>query len=623
MVAGIQINNITHNNSHIKPYVDDVSTNDNNAQYPSYLMLNNWVNSTILVYTGIQDNYISAFGSPVIYDFSLKENLSSAYITLNEGNVSTEANLNENNTIEIKQAKTSELLYYGPQSDQLLIKQDSYTNFEDLVNVSSGTRVEYYGNQIKIFTNPILSVSYTNATISFENKSGIISISLNYLPGSSSLSTVIGNGTFLSISKIISNDEKRVSEWLNSSSRVKLPPNLYEEYNMSLLLVKDDQNPWNGEFTASPSPIYLYAWARDGSFAAMSMMYSGHIHSAVKYWTWMSHEQSNNSVNGTWETRFNFWTGAPDTSWISPEYDSVGLFEIGIYDLFEITGNKSLVIPFLNTVNNSLKWEEKSISKTGLIPEDYSIWEDVYAYNFWTQAIDEIGMSDILHLYSILGLNTNNISSNITILKTNILKYFTQRDDTIFAEYATPTTENGHPGYPYPFDIYDSSSLLPIAMGLISPSSAEAKRIVSHTIANLSVEGGLARFYGDTYHFEGYPDDSSGPMPPWIITTMFEAFYDETVGNNSGALSLMNWAQSHSQSGLLPEALDPHSGVPLPSTSPLTWSSAMFVLVAVNYETHHMSSHISFTFIYIIVPIIIIAGIATYMYKRKIKQDKG
>ncbi|MEM3318069.1 MAG: hypothetical protein QXT80_00805, partial [Thermoplasmatales archaeon] len=227
MVAGIQINNITHNNSHIKPYVDDVSTNDNNAQYPSYLMLNNWVNSTILVYTGIQDNYISAFGSPVIYDFSLKENLSSAYITLNEGNVSTEANLNENNTIEIKQAKTSELLYYGPQSDQLLIKQDSYTNFEDLVNVSSGTRVEYYGNQIKIFTNPILSVSYTNATISFENKSGIISISLNYLPGSSSLSTVIGNGTFLSISKIISNDEKRVSEWLNSSSRVKLPLNLY------------------------------------------------------------------------------------------------------------------------------------------------------------------------------------------------------------------------------------------------------------------------------------------------------------------------------------------------------------------------------------------------------------
>ena len=79
-------------------------------------------------------------------------------------------------------------------------------------------------------------------------------------------------------------------------------------------------------------------------------------------------------------------------------------------------------------------------------------------------------------------------------------------------------------------------------------------------------------------------------MPPWIITTMFEAYYDEAVGNNTGAYRLLGWAVNHTQSGLLPEAIDPNYGTPLPTTSPLTWSSAMFILVSLNYNTTHPPS---------------------------------
>ena len=94
------------------------------------------------------------------------------------------------------------------------------------------------------------------------------------------------------------------------------------------------------------------------------------------------------------------------------------------------------------------------------------------------------------------------------------------------------------------------------------------------------VKGGLARFLGDTYH---YGWDSTGKMPPWIITTMFLAIYYEQVGNYTGALSLLEWCAAHQQGGLLPEAIDPNYGNPLPTTSPLTWSAAMYVIASLGY----------------------------------------
>ena len=68
------------------------------------------------------------------------------------------------------------------------------------------------------------------------------------------------------------------------------------------------------------------------------------------------------------------------------------------------------------------------------------------------------------------------------------------------------------------------------------------------------------------------------------ITTLFLALYYEDVGNYTGAYDLLAWCVEHSQHGLLPEAVDPRLGYPLPTTSPLTWSAAMYVLAALNYR---------------------------------------
>jgi len=128
--------------------------------------------------------------------------------------------------------------------------------------------------------------------------------------------------------------------------------------------------------------------------------------------------------------------------------------------------------------------------------------------------------------------------------------------------------------------------ILPIDYGLINPLSSRAINAVDCVINNLwdSRVGGLARYSGDIYHYAAYLYDSSGEEPPWVITTLFLALYYEEVGNYTAALNILNWAVNHSEYGLLPEAIDPNYGNPLPSTSPLVWSASMYVIGALSYN---------------------------------------
>jgi len=598
--------------SHISPQTLEGSENLSETSFPSYLFLNNWINSSAWIYTGVPDHYLYLSGPLTVSDISLNESVAPVSITINNGNESSRAYLNENNTIQAFQSNAEETLVYPPGSDQFNISQTSNRPFTDTINISENASYSLSPGVVKIYTDPELEF-FNNATkiVSTKN-SGQMSINLTFSSGYSYIDVGINNVTALNLTDQLSLNNREVSDWLGSSSPVKFNGSILHEYYMSLLLVKDDQNPYTGEFVASPSQLYLYSWVRDGSFAAISMESSGHVNTALKYWRWMAKEEGNDSAAGTWSTRFNFWNGAPDVNGVNPEYDSVGIFQIGIYNLYKITKNVSIIEPFLPTINASLTWEQNSISSKGLLPEDYSIWEDVDGYNFWTQAMDAVGMNYTGRMYAELNLSHASINENASKLDSSIMKYFLQKDNSMFAEYLEPLLGNSNSPYSH-VDIYDSSTILPIALGLINPNSSMAHKIVGNIVKNLTKEGGVARFYGDTYHYSGFPSDSSGPMPPWIITTMFEAYYDEIVGNNAVALSLLNWATNHTQAGLLPEALNPENGTPLPTTSPLTWSSAMFILVALNYNKVHVKPSslplVLYTIIGIAIAIVAVASV--------------
>jgi GH15 family glucan-1,4-alpha-glucosidase len=575
------------------------------AYSPSYLLLSNWVNESILVSAGIWDPYL-----PISYQgISIQDIYAGHYGLLpikiyveSDGN-STSAKLTLNNTIIINQNYGYAEFVFPPNSQQLAIYQKGTYNLKFLI-VTNQTVYSIKNHLLVINTTPIIKIYLDTATFEVNRNNSELYIHVSSTKNNGTLHVIIGNYSIESLKLLQSQDYIYVSKWLNSSKIPSINGIFLKEYFMSLLVVKDDQNPYTGEFAASPSPIYLYSWVRDGSFAAMSLQDSGHIKSALKYWKWMSSVQIQ---NGTWYTRYDFWNGNPDKTFGIPEYDSLGLFQIGIWNLYQETHNKSIVEQFIPFINKSINWESYYILKNGLIPKDLSVWEDNYQYNFWTQAMDVIGLKDSALLYSILGLNASFVLKLESILNSTIQKYFYTNDG--YAEYVSPAVQfaNGKSQLIYiPTAIADSSSLLPIDFGLIPINSERALKTVNYTILELMRDGGLARFTGDDYHYSNTLYDSSGPMPPWIITTLFLALYYEYTGHYSSALKLMNWSIVHSQHLLLPEAVDPNYGNPLPTTSPLTWSSAMYIIVALNYKSEGKQS-VNIVLILLIVIIIILA----------------
>lgn len=579
--------------------------------YPSFLLLNNFVNNSIWVSTGIPDTFL---GSPYGY-----ENLSIQTIDQNNktlpvqayfasGQATTAANLTINNTIMVKTSRSTVYIVDPPYENQIGVVQISNESGRDMIDISG---VYGYTNGINytyINTSPGLYIHYQNATASVSKMSSSMSIFITTKPGTSYVALSESRSSVLNAHQTFLVNEQNVHSWLSKGIQPQLSGLLKKEYYMSVLLVKDDQNPMTGEIAASPSPVYLYTWVRDGSFSAISLQDAGHIKSALKYWKWMAQEQGKDTAKGTWQTRFSFWTGSVSTDWIAPEYDSVGLFQIGIFNLFEITHNVSMISGFINNINNSLAFEEKSITMFGLIPEDHSIWEQQLGYYFWTQAMDGIGMKDgimllsqIDHLGSASSImseiqlfeqqNLQKFKANYTTLMADIFKDF--YSDGLFAQYITPIYSQ-YPGNGQPDTYYivnntpDSSQILPIAMGFMNPNSLLSRNVVSNVVGILYNHrvGGLPRYYNDLYHYTEYGGylQSSGASSPWIITTLFLRYYDESIGNMSGALSILSWAANHTQSWLLPEAIDPNFGSVIASTSPLTWSSAMYVILSLGYS---------------------------------------
>ncbi|WP_291767189.1 glycoside hydrolase family 15 protein [Caldivirga sp. UBA161] len=555
----------------------------------SYLLLSNWVNMSALISTGFPIFGLSQNGGLATMPTSLRwlmiKGVGLVNVSLyveNLGNIH-ESYLTLNNTVIIRGTNGWVEFAIPPYTNAVLIIQNSTVPLSYVIEAIGNYGYEPTKGGIIINGEPNITVYSPGSSfgVSVMYKSIQVTVKAS---GFSYIELMI-NGKPSPLQYLLSINNERVNSWLMKSRKPNISGCLLNEYYLSLLLIKDSQSPITGGFAASPEPIYLYTWVRDSSFDAMALQESGHYNSALEYWLWMARVQNN---SGTWFTRYSFFNGDPDYGYGIPEYDSVGLFQIGVYQYYELTHNESFINDLIPVINKSLNWEYRVINNSGLIPQDLSIWEDLYAYNFWTQAVDLDGLVASYRLFSELGYNTSWILAMINKLNNTIQHYFylggcyvrALRPSEVYYQgkiqiTLTPTSV-----------IYDSSVILPIDLGLINPLSSRAVNAVNCVIDNLwnSKVGGLARYTNDIYHYAAYLYDSSGQSPPWVITTLFLALYYEEVGNYTAALNLMNWAINHTEYGLLPEAIDPNYGNPLPSTSPLIWSAAMYVLAALNYN---------------------------------------
>ncbi|MEM3203799.1 MAG: glycoside hydrolase family 15 protein [Saccharolobus sp.] len=577
-----------------------------NPQYesPSYLLLNNWINQSIWIITGIKVPNPQLNGFPIlppsIENLYVKNELLNFSVNFI---MSTEnAYLTLNNSVILSSNEGNITILMPPYSPYILILFNIVSRLE--VTISTNATISKV-SQYRIFLLSNSSYLIQNHKVIFNLSKGIwfLEIGVNAKP--------VNN-----VSTLINLNNKEVSQWLNESKIPKLPNSLLKEYFLSLLLIKDDQNPYLGDFAASPSPIYLYSWVRDSAFSAMALQDAGHYRSALKYWLWLSN--ATQLQPGVWYTRYNFYNGEPDTNFGIPELDSIGLYELGVYDFYNLTGNITFIKQVLPIINESVKYQIEQINqnKYHLLPPDLSVWEDRLAYHFWTEAINDLGLLSVAKIYKVLGLNYSLILREEELLNQSILKYFWNNNSFASAMGTSVVFENGKsetilsPEAPS----IDSATLLPIDMGYLPFTSNYSLTNFKTVVKVLTVNGGLARFPNDLYHYSEYLYDSTGPSPPWVITTLFEALYLEGLGKYSDAL--LYWAYNNSQHGLLPEAVNPASNdtYPLPTTSPLTWSSAMFVIVSLSYK---QENSVNLIIPLMIVITVLVLALIYYLMRRK------
>ncbi len=556
-----------------------------NSSSPSYLLLSNWRNLSIYISTGYPIpkpvlNGESSKPPSILQILYGQYGLLGINITItNIGSVRA-AYLALNNTVIIDGGNGVLSIFIPPNYTSIVVMGRSNTTLTIRIFIPATYGYRVVNNTYIAITRPLQASLYSNGAIVVEDVDGWTV--LNAQGNNTYVVLNLGGDNAIPINELMKINNHEVSNWLGQTTKPELSGALLTEYYLSLLFIMDSQNPVTGEFAASPEPIYLHTWVRDSAFAAMALQSAGYYEPAMRYWLWMCSAQN---TNGTWYTRYNFWTGTPDESFGIPEYDSIGLFQIGTWHFYEYTHNKTFLMEVLPCINKSLIWESEVINENGLIPQDLSIWESNYAYNFWTQAIDYLGLYASAQIYGVLGLNDTWILRMANELNSSIQHYFFSRGFYSQALMSTVVyTANGSQTTYIPNGIPDASVILPIAMGLINPRSSRALSTINKVVHALMVNGGLARFPGDDYHYDSSLYDSTAPDPPWVITTLFLAMYYEDVGNYTGAVELMAWCIEHSQHGLLPEAIDPRLGHPLQTTSPLTWSAAMYVITALNYR---------------------------------------
>ncbi len=596
-----------------------------NYSSPSYLLLSNWNNLSIYISTGYpipkpQLNGEHSLPPSIITLYYGNYGLLNMNITLYGTGPTKSAYLTLNNTVVIQETSGETTIVLPPNSTSLAIIQVSNKPVSIRAFVGGHVNYEIENDTVILNTTPIIKLTSTvRPSVTWVDGFTVVEVELT----NGSLIVTLGNEKPPSINELMMEDYVGVKTVLSEARKPGLGGLLLQEYYLSLLLLLDNQNPVTGEFVASPEPVYFYSWVRDSSFSAMALQDAGLYKYAMKYWLWMCSAQNS---TGTWYTRYNFWDGKPDTTFGIPEYDSIGLFQMGVWGFYEDTGNRSFLASVLPCIEKSIAWEATEIPKNGgLIPKDLSIWEDNYAYNFWTQAVDDLGLYDTARIYEALGMNNTGVLNLANELHGAIMHYFYSRG---FISQALTTTTlftpNGSVTELVPNGIPDSSVILPIALGLINPRSSVAESTVNFIISKLMVKGGLARFPGDYYHYTEYLYDSSGPDPPWIITTLFLALYYEDIGNYTGAYELMTWCVEHSQHGLLPEALDPNTLEPLPTTSPLTWSAAMYVIAALNYRGPQNPGFSGFILLLVSLALVSLAVLLLVVYGRQgVKRASG
>jgi hypothetical protein len=358
-------------------------------------------------------------------------------------------------------------------------------------------------------------------------------------------------------------------------------------YTRALVTIKNSINPTSGAMPATTNPSsYSYkVWARDSAVTAMALDRAGFTAEAEAYWYWLAQRQNS---DGTFGTTFNLWDSSY-VPFVQPENDSLGIFLMGVWDHYRLTGNGR----FLNDLWPAYErtadhlWGSIGNAPYGLGLPDFSIWEETYEYNVFSQTVYVAGMDAAQNVARAVGRTdlADAYAGVASKIRSNI-----QKDDTSWP--AGLWNPSGYYNRAVNSDgtartTVDGASDALLVFGVVDAQSSRAQRHASTVIADDGHDGyGIARYANDTYYatsiYSPAGNETQSDSPDWPQLSAYLALYDAYRGDQNGALAYLQWIAARSFAGYMAqgEAVSRTLLTPVVSTGVEPVTAAWFVLAA-------------------------------------------
>jgi len=334
-----------------------------------------------------------------------------------------------------------------------------------------------------------------------------------------------------------------------------------------------------GAYVASPNfPVYRFSWLRDGAFIADAMSRAGRIASAEAFFGWCSkvvcdrHDRIESLVARCragetiaaaefLHTRFTVTGEESGEEWTDFQLDGYGAW-LWALDAHQRRHGR-IIAPFLAGATLSARYIA-------------AFW-DHPSYDWWEEHQYERHSSTLAALYA--GLSA---ASSWEAVAGGEREAFAATASTIRDTVRADARRLGHLPKWLGGDNVDGSLLAAgVPFGLVAPDDPLMTATVEAVEAALVVDGGVYRYLEDTYYGGGQ----------WLLLAAFLGWHLATIGRTDDAWTELTWiARQATADGDLPEQVlervlapdrvDEWIGRWGPVATPLLWSHAMFLTLA-------------------------------------------
>ncbi|WP_411676915.1 CBM35 domain-containing protein [Caproicibacter sp.] len=369
-------------------------------------------------------------------------------------------------------------------------------------------------------------------------------------------------------------------------------------YKRNLVMIKNSIRPGSstgdGAMPATTNPAnYGYKiWSRDSAVTAMALDAAGFTDEAETYWKWLAARQNS---DGTFHTCYGLWDNT-NQNFVEPENDSIGMFLIGVYRHYKLTGDQSFLSALYSAVQKSANYIMNNINQsTGFGPADKSIWEegDTSEYYTYTQAAYAMGLKSAALISTVMGNAA--LTDSYNGAGSSILTAI-NRDDSSQGLW---NVSNGYYNRCVNSDLSnntleDSSTNILFALGAIDVNSSRASRHISKLETDLAHDVyGLPRYSGDTFYYTSQwspgGNEALEASPSWPQMTMWDAVYQIYSGNPDKAYNMLEWFKHRTATGWMVtgEAASNVTEAPCVSTASEPVTAAAFVLASLAYADNY------------------------------------